>query len=222
VPRMNILNTVEQEAFESAPVFNSFQRKQYFDFPQAIQQAAACLRTPANQLCFLLSCGYFKASKRFFPTRTFHPRDVEYVAGWTGLQPEEIKLDSYPKGTSSRHREFILDFYGFKPFRPHGRPLLAEEIARQVRSQIKPKVIFWRCVDVLMREKIEVPGYFSVAAQILRAIKSHNQMLAATIERTLDPAARTVLDDLLTQEPLAGDTVPGKTSAYTAFPLGRG
>ena len=168
MPRMNILNTVEQEAFESAPVFNSFQRKQYFDFPQAIQQAAACLRTPANQLCFLLSCGYFKASKRFFPTRTFHPRDVEYVAGWTGLQPEEIKLDSYPKGTSSRHREFILDFYGFKPFRPHGRPLLAEEIARQVRSQIKPKVIFWRCVDVLMREKIEVPGYFSVAAQILR------------------------------------------------------
>jgi len=33
---MNILNTVEQEAFESAPVFNSFQRKQYFDFHQAI------------------------------------------------------------------------------------------------------------------------------------------------------------------------------------------
>ena len=153
MPRMNILNSVEQEAFESAPVFNSFQRKQYFDFPQAIQQAAASLRTPANQLCFLLSCGYFKASKRFFPTRTFHPRDVEYVAGRTGHRLEEIKLDHYPKETSSRHREFILDFYGFKPFRPHGRPVLAEEIVRLVRSQIKPKVIFWRCVDVLIREK---------------------------------------------------------------------
>ena len=86
MPRMNILNAVEQEAFESAPVFNSFQRKQYFDFPQAIQQATANLRTPANQLCFLLSCGYFKASKRFFPARTFHPRDVEYVVGRTGLR----------------------------------------------------------------------------------------------------------------------------------------
>src|SRR5215472_5298518 len=211
---MNILNTVEQEAFESAPVFNSFQRKHYFDFPQAIQQAAASLRTSANQLCFLLSCGYFKASKRFFPTRTFHPRDVEYVAGQGGLPLEEIKLDSYPKGTSARHREFILDFYGFKPFRPHGRPFLAEEIARLVRSQIKPKVIFWRCIDVLIREKIEVPGYFSLADQILSAIKTHNQTLAATIERTLDTATRMVLDDLLTQEPLAGDTVPGKTSAY--------
>jgi hypothetical protein len=83
-----------------------------------------------------------------------------------------------------------------------------------VRSQIKPKVIFWRCVDVLIREKIEVPGYFPLADQILSAIKTHNRTLAATIERTLDTTTRTLLDDLLTQEPLAGDTVPGKTSAY--------
>ena len=33
MPRMNILNAVEREAFDSSPVFNSFQRKQYFDFP---------------------------------------------------------------------------------------------------------------------------------------------------------------------------------------------
>src|SRR5690349_19496802 len=33
MPRMNILNAVEREAFDSLPVFNSFQRKQYFDFP---------------------------------------------------------------------------------------------------------------------------------------------------------------------------------------------
>jgi hypothetical protein len=30
MPRMNILNTVEREAFNSPPVFSSFQRKQYF------------------------------------------------------------------------------------------------------------------------------------------------------------------------------------------------
>ena len=33
MPRMNILNAIEREAFDSPPVFNSFQRKQYFDFP---------------------------------------------------------------------------------------------------------------------------------------------------------------------------------------------
>ena len=37
MPRMNILNTVEREAFNSPPVFNSFQRKQYFDFPSKVK-----------------------------------------------------------------------------------------------------------------------------------------------------------------------------------------
>ena len=31
MPRMNVLNTVEREAFDSPPAFNGFQRKQYFD-----------------------------------------------------------------------------------------------------------------------------------------------------------------------------------------------
>jgi hypothetical protein len=104
---MNILNTVEQEAFEAAPVFNSFQRKQYFDFSQTIQQAAAKLRTPTNQLWFLLTCGYFKASKRFFLAQTFHPRDVEYVASRTGLRLEEIELHLYPKEKNPPCNSFV-------------------------------------------------------------------------------------------------------------------
>ena len=61
------------------------------------------------------------------------------MAGRTGLQLEEIQLDHYPKETSSRHRAFVLDCYGFKPFRPHAHPVLTKEIARLVRSQIKPR-----------------------------------------------------------------------------------
>ncbi len=41
MPRMNILNTVEREAFESPPVFNSVQRKQYFDFPLRLNLGSA-------------------------------------------------------------------------------------------------------------------------------------------------------------------------------------
>ena len=211
---MKILNTIEQEAFESPPVFNSFQRKQYFDFPSAIQQAAASLRTPVNQLCFLLSCGYFKASKRLFPVQTFRSRDIEYVAERAGLALEEIEPDHYPKGTAARHQAWILDFYGFRAFRPHGHPLLVEEVSRLVRSQLKPKQILWRCVDVLVREKVEVPGYFPLADLILSALNTHNQSLIAAIERMLDTETRAVLDDLLTQEPIEGGAGPGRTSAY--------
>ena len=57
MPRMNILNTVEREAFESPPVFNSVHRKQYFDFPTELRRLAAELRAPTHQLGFLLSAG---------------------------------------------------------------------------------------------------------------------------------------------------------------------
>jgi hypothetical protein len=77
---MNILNTVEREAFNSPPVFSSFQRKQYFDFPSKLRRFAAGLHNRAYQLGFLLSAGYFKAARRFFSPGSFHPRDIEYVA----------------------------------------------------------------------------------------------------------------------------------------------
>jgi hypothetical protein len=83
-----------------------------------------------------------------------------------------------------------------------------------VRSQVKPKVIFWRCIDVLVREKIEVPSYTRLTKLILGAINRRSQELAAIIERSLTQEVRALLEDLLTQEPLVGDTVPGKTSAY--------
>lgn len=80
MPRMKILNSVEREAFELPPVFNSVERKRNFDFPVAIEQIAAGLRTPTNRLCFLVSCGYFKATHRFYPVHAFRPRDISYVA----------------------------------------------------------------------------------------------------------------------------------------------
>jgi hypothetical protein len=48
MPRMNILNTVEREAFESPPVFNSVQRKQYFDFPTELRRLASFAPQPTN------------------------------------------------------------------------------------------------------------------------------------------------------------------------------
>jgi hypothetical protein len=43
---------VEGAAFESSPVFNSVQRKQYFDFPTELRRLAAELRAATHQLGF--------------------------------------------------------------------------------------------------------------------------------------------------------------------------
>src|SRR6266436_9412105 len=99
MPRMKILNAVEQEQFESPPVFNSAQRKQYFDFSSELLTLAQDLQTPTNQVCFLVSCGYFKAAKRFFPNRRCSRRDLDYVAQQLGFQPESIDVNCYSATT---------------------------------------------------------------------------------------------------------------------------
>jgi hypothetical protein len=69
----------------------------------------------------------------------------------------------------SRQQAAILNFYGFRAFKPYGRAVLGAEITRLVQSHLKPKLIFSRALDVLVREKVELPGYFPLAALILTA-----------------------------------------------------
>src|SRR5260221_11464602 len=112
MPRMNILNTVEREAFTSPPVFSSFQRKQYFDFPSKLRRFAAGLRNPAYQLGYLLRAGYFKAARRFFSPGSFHPPDIEYVP--RQLEPGAPTVDfaqPHPPARQ-RHHHKTRTFYG--------------------------------------------------------------------------------------------------------------
>ena len=83
-----------------------------------------------------------------------------------------------------------------------------------VGSQLKPQLIFSRSIEVLVREKVEVPGYFRLAVLILRTINSHNRTLVAIVERTLTDETRALLDVLLIQDTADETIAPGKTSAY--------
>ena len=141
MPRMNILNTVECEAFNSPPVFSSFQRKQYFDFPSKLRRFAAGLRNRAYQLGFLLSAGYFKAARRFFSPGSFHLRDIEYVAHQLEPGAPTVDFAQYHPRAHQRHQHTIRTFYGFRACDSAASRLLLKEIAGLVRSQVKPKVI---------------------------------------------------------------------------------
>ena len=77
------------------------QRRHHFDFPLEVQQLAATLRTPTNQLGFLLSWGYFTATKQFFLPQTFRPLGIEYVARHLGLENGELMS---PGASTEDHR----------------------------------------------------------------------------------------------------------------------
>ena len=83
MPRMHILTPAEYAAFETPPVFTTLERQRFFDLPPSLEHLLGTFRTPTNQLCFVLTLGYFKATNRFF-ARQFHDPDAIYVARQLG------------------------------------------------------------------------------------------------------------------------------------------
>ena len=105
--RMKIFNTLEREAFESPPVFDSVERKRFFSLPLMLKDSMVSLRTPTNKVCFLVAAGYFKARRKFFGWQ-FRQGDIEYVAYQIGVNPAEVRVEAYDKATSTRHQRVIL------------------------------------------------------------------------------------------------------------------
>lgn len=162
MPRMNILNKSEQAMFEDPPIFNSAERKRFFSFPISIKEKAATLRKPSTQIGFLLSCGYFKATKKFFRPEGIHQNDIAYVARSLNLEPNEFMPEHYVQSTRQWHQDFILEFYGYRRFDDNALRIIEHEISSMMRSQLKPRLIFWRCIDILIRERVQIPAYFQL------------------------------------------------------------
>ena len=200
MPRMNVLSPSEQEQFDTPPVFTSAQRKYFFDFPLGIRELAADLRSAVGTVGFLVGYGYFKSSKRFFLPQHYHQRDLDYVARQLGLS-ENLSLASlYHPRTRRHHQHIILEYCGYKPFDHAAAGFFTQEIQSMVRLHLKPKLIFWRCVDILTREKIQIPRYYGIARLIIAALNGRKEELSETIRATLTTETKALLDDLFVQE----------------------
>ena len=200
MPRMKILNSTEQEMFDKPPVFNSTERKQFFDFPQILIDKAETLRKPSTRIGFLLACGYFKASKRFFKPQDYHQLDIEYVARRIILSPEQFSTKDYDSRARQRHEKQILEYYGYRRFDKDAEVLTKNEIVLMMGAVLKPKLIFCRCVDVIIRERIQLPNYYQLSELILTVLNQHKKDLANIIDKELKPDIRTLLDKLFEQE----------------------
>ena len=86
---------VKQEVFDNPPLFDYEQRKRFFSFPNKLLETARTLRTLNSQIGFLLLCGYFKATKRFFLPQDFHQWDINAIAKILNLHPENFSSACY-------------------------------------------------------------------------------------------------------------------------------
>ena len=200
MPILKVLSSTEQESFENPPLFNNVERKKYFDFPLRIITLMKTYRTPTNQVCFLVMFGYFKATKRFFFAKKFHQRDIIFVAKRIGVSPNQVKIDSYDKTTYQRHKKIVLAYYGFEEFDKKAEQIVIKEISSMIRSQLRPKLIMLRILEILISQKIEIPSYHILSNLIVDEIKRHKQALTKLIESKLNSETRKMLDTLFEKE----------------------
>ena len=206
--RMKIFNTLEQEAFESPPVFNSAERKHFFTRPLPLADLMESLRTPTNKACFLVAAGYFKARRQFF-ARPFRPTDIEFVARQIGVNPGEVRQEAYGKETYARHQRWILSHFGCCPFDEAAKVFTTHEIATLVRVQFRPKLVLLEIIQVLTRKKIALPSYNVLATLIVAGVSHHQHTLSQIIDDCLSESQRGRLDELLEKEPGATDADEG-------------
>ena len=213
MPRMAILNAAERQVYEIPPILDVSQRSRAFDVPAGLLERAKALRKPAHQVGFLVSCAYFGMAKRFFAPKDYHARDIRHAASQLDL-PAFTTAD-YPVRTRQRHERLILRFHGYRRFDGRAESFLAREIATMAEAHLKPKLIFWRCLDLMARERVQLPGEHRLTALIASALQCRKQQLIECIDRLLTADLRTILDDLFVQAMPSDDgTEPGRTSRY--------
>lgn len=196
MPGMRILTASEPAVFDKPPLFDHGAQKSFFDPPKDLMDTAAGLRTNASRIGFLLLCGYFKATKQFYPPQDFYKRDIEAVAQLLGLQGSDFSSDLYAKQTRTRHQQIVLDCYGFMAFGAEAVSALAPEIATMARMHLKPRLMFDRCVDFLMQRRVQVPRAGTLLERIRTGLHARKAERVAMMEAHLTDETRDLLDDL--------------------------
>lgn len=207
--QLKILNTLERESFESPPIFNNVGRKKYFSLPVGLAPTLESLRTPTNRALLILMYGYFKAAKRFFGAK-FNDNDLGYVAKQLGLESYHISLEPMHEATYRRVKTAILRHFGCSEFDEEEKKIATQEIRSMVRSQLRPRLIIEQLVEVLIRRKIEVPGYHTLSALIASEINGHKRGLVKLTETLLTENAKKLLDRLME----SNDTSSAKLKRY--------
>ena len=198
MPRMKILNSMESESYDKPPKLNTVQRKKFLSFPKDILEYANTMRSSSNALGFLLTFGYFRFTGKFYLVTDYFSNDADFVCRST-FEGQDIRLEEYSTSVKGRHEQFILKYFGCSRFNKN-IDFISDEISIMVNNQLKPQLIFYRCIDLLRQSKIALPTYSRLSILILEILNQYKSDLSAIIQNAIPEETKTLLDNLFVQE----------------------
>jgi len=73
---MDVLPSKEAKRFSQPPTFNGDDRKNYFKVDELLRESIDNAKQTDSQIGLLLQYGYFKASGKFFASKSFKSSDI--------------------------------------------------------------------------------------------------------------------------------------------------
>lgn len=114
MPRMPILITSEQGAFDKPLLFDHRARTKFFRTRQASAGRGKEHAQPQPLARFSGELRVFPGDTRVLCACGLRARDVAYVANQLG--ESHVSATGYSDHTRQRHQQRILEFHGFAPF----------------------------------------------------------------------------------------------------------
>ena len=61
---------------------------------------------------------------RFFHPKTYPPKDIDFIVQKLSGDPNDVDIDEYKTSTCHRHREIILQGFGFRAYSSDGKYMI--------------------------------------------------------------------------------------------------
>ena len=197
---IKIISAQNIKLFDDPPHFTGEERKKMFSIQTWVLDLLKTLTNPTNKIGFVLQVGYFRATNKFYSSKKFHQKDVEYIARNLKINFKKVDMSIYKDRTYRRHQEVILEEIEFKKFTPEAKALLIKEAELLTIKQLKPRLIFMSLVDFLQTKRIQVPNYNTLAEIITESLKLFERTLVKKINEALQEKEKKLLNDLLEKE----------------------
>ena len=194
---IKILTNSEINSFNNPPLFNSEERKRFFYLSDWVLNEITTFKNDLNKIAFILTLGYFKASKQFYSPNTYYEYDLRFIANKLDISLTNIDINNYNRRTMNRYKKIILSKLGYTPFSNKILEDLKEEARHIVQKGLKPKTVLSELLNYLVNNKIEIPKYYTLAVIVTDAINKHENHLLKLIESNITEEQILMLDNLL-------------------------
>ena len=212
--RLTVLSETEKTALYGFPVFDDFQRIEFFAMTDAERALALRRKGVVKQVYCLLQIGYFKAKQAFFQFTLDEvpPEDVAFLLQrYFPGQPFAVE----PLLTSEYYvqRKKIVELFEYRLWVDEDTPVLLSKATLLARTDVTPTFLLAELLVFLIGQRIVRPGYTTLQDVIANGFSVERDRLAQLIGSALTDSVRNALQQLLVHENTLSDLAALKQDA---------